>query len=203
MTNHATEQIIALLAQGISTGQVAAAVGVSDAYISQLKADPAVAEQIAAAKAESTVQDIAFDRKLERAEELALDKIERGLQFANIGQALGAFKILNAARKRTTGDAVPQTNVAVTVNLTLPESVAPKYVVNNQSEIVEVEGRTMISATPKSLDSILAARAAQKAPVGLPAVTDLEKAANRLEVLRPPQRRAARQLPAALHADLL
>ena len=63
---------ISLLAQGIPTSQVAAACGVDDSYISQLKADPEVQQKIAEARAGHAVTDAKFDDTLERAEALAL-----------------------------------------------------------------------------------------------------------------------------------
>lgn len=199
------DKAIALLAQGLSTSQVAAACGVSDSYISQLRDDPAVAETLAAAGAELTLADMAFDSRLEKAEATALERIEKSLGFANMGQALAAFRILNGARKRQDGAAPGvSTSVTVNVNLTLPAAATARYVTSAQNEIIEVEGKTMLSATAKSLDQILAQRAGLTDNVGtsLPAVTAMEKAANRLENLRPPMARAPRRIPSALSSML-
>jgi hypothetical protein len=205
ISNHLVkDQAISLLMAGVSTSQVASTCGVSDSYISQLKADPAVAEQLLSAGVALTVKDIEFDSRLESAEDLALQRIEKSLGYANMGQALMAFKVLNSARKRKDGAAPTgggAGNVSVTVNLTLPAAASARYITNSSNEIVEVEGRTMLSATPKSLDAILAARATATAT--LPGVTILEKAAYRLDGLRPPQARAPRLAPVSLSADIL
>lgn len=199
------DQAIALIVQGLSTSQIAAACGVDDSYISQLRADPAVASAAAAAGVELTLADMQFDSKLEKAENMALEKIESGLRFANMGQALQAFRILNGAKKRKDTGVVPGTapGVSVTVNLTLPASVLTNYVTNSSNEIIEVEGKTMISATAKSLDQILAARAGTTQSAALPQLTGLERAAMKLDGLRPPVYRAPRRLPTELSADVL
>lgn len=194
------EYAISLLAQGISTSQVAAAVGVDDSYISQLRADPEVQQSIAVARSEHAIADTQFDSTLERAESLALEKIEKNLPFANMGQALAAFRILNGARRRKDQFAQPEQHVSVTVSLTLPQATIPRYVTNSQNEIIEVEGQTMISATPKTLDQILAARADGAL---LPKVTEVEKAANMLDMLKSTPRQAPRKLPPQLSADML
>lgn len=194
------EYAISLLAQGISTSQVAAAVGVDDSYISQLRADPEVQQSIAVARSEHAVADTQFDNTLERAESLALEKIEKNLPFANMGQALAAFRILNGARRRKDQFAQTEQHVSVTVSLTLPQATIPRYVTNSQNEIIEVEGQTMISATPKTLDQILAARADGAL---LPKVTEVEKAANMLDMLKSTPRQAPRKLPPQLSADML
>ena len=194
------EYAISLLAQGISTSQVAAACGVDDSYISQLRADPEVQSAIAQARGEHAIADTQFDSTLERAESLALEKIEKNLPFANMGQALAAFRILNGARRRKDQFAQTEHNVSVTVALTLPQAAIPRYITNTKNEIIEVEGQTMISATPKTLDDILSARATGNM---LPKITELEKAANRLDTLSAPVMRTAKRLPPELSADML
>ena len=194
------EYAISLIAQGIPTSQVAAACGVDDSYISQLKADPEVQQRVAEARAEHVVADSQFDNTLERAESLALEKIEKNLPFANMGQALAAFRILNGARRRKDQFAQTEHNVSVTVALTLPQAAIPRYITNTKNEIIEVEGQTMLSATPKTLDDILSARATGAL---LPKITELEKAANRLDTLTAPVVRTAKRLPPELSADML
>ena len=191
---------VSLIAQGIPTSQVAAACGVDDSYISQLKADPEVQQRVAEARAEHVVTDAKFDDTLERAEALALEKIEKNLPFANMGQALAAFRILNGARRRKDQFAQTEHNVSVTVALTLPQAAIPRYITNTKNEIIEVEGQTMLSATPKTLDDILSARATGSM---LPKITELEKAANRLDTLSAPVMRTAKRLPPELSADML
>jgi hypothetical protein len=191
---------VSLIAQGIPTSQVAAACGVDDSYISQLKADPEVQQRVAEARAGHVVADSQFDNTLERAEALALEKIEKNLPFANMGQALAAFRILNGARRRKDQFAQTEHNVSVTVALTLPQAAIPRYITNTKNEIIEVEGQTMLSATPKTLDDILSARATGSM---LPKITELEKAANRLDTLSAPVMRTAKRLPPELSADML
>lgn len=205
--NSTKEHIIALLSQGISAAQVAAAAGVSESYISQLRADPELSALISTQAVDKIEKNTAFDNTLERAELLALEKIEKNLPFANMGQAMAAFRILNSARKRTDAfGAAQDQSTSITVNLTLPAAAAAKYVVNTSNEIVEVEGQTMITATAKSLDGILAQRAS--AQLQQPVVTSLNRAAGMLAQVSPfnnmqPVPRPVRQLPAALSADVL
>jgi transcriptional regulator with XRE-family HTH domain len=199
------EHAIALLAQGIPTSQVAAACGVSDAYISQLKADDEVQSQILAKQAAHTSADLEFDQTLEDAEALALDKIKKNLPFANMGQALAAFRVLNGARRRKDEIAQTDNSVSLTVNLTLPAAALPRYITNSSNEIVEVEGKTMISASAKTLDQILAARSG--GDTSLPQTTALEKAADILDRLSAPKSMIpvakVRRSPLPLSADVL
>lgn len=207
MSTVSTDLIIDYLAQGIPTSAIAAAVGCTDSYISQIKALPETQEQIAARQVAHTVADVEFDTRLERTESAALDKIEQNLPFANLGQALAAFRILNSARRRKDGILQPEVGGSTTVNvtLTLPAVAIPRYVTSQQNEIIEVEGKTMMTATPKSLDSVLSARAGTLSLESQqPMVATLNRAANILQGISTPRAQAsARKLPPALSADVL
>lgn len=200
--NATKEHIISLLSQGVPATQVAAAAGVTESYISQLRADPELAALIATQETAKLEKNTVFDNTLERAELMALEKIEKNLPFANMGQAMAAFRILNSARKRSDAFATPaDTSTNITVNLTLPASAAARYVVNSSNEIVEVEGQTMITATAKSLDTMLAQRAG--AALLQPATQTLNRAANMLANIKPLAARPVRKLPLSLNADIL
>lgn len=204
------DQIIKMLADGIPGVQIAASLGVDESYISQLRNDPEVQEQIQALAGERTAADMKFDDLLAQAEMTALERISRNLPHANMGQSLMAFRTLNDAKKRRDATAPgAAANQAGNVTLVFPQQTIIHYVTNRQNEIVEVEGKTMLSATPKSLDDILAARAGNKDTKLLPMVTDLELAAERLDALVPPRvappraQKVARRLPPELSADIL
>lgn len=195
------EHAISLLSQGIPPGQVAASCGVDPSYISQLSADPNVQAQIAAARADRAVEDVSFDSTLEKAERMALDKIEQNMRFATIGQALAAFRVLNGARRRKDAFAQPNEGLTVNVNLTLPAMAVPQYIANDRNEIVEVDGQTLVSATAESLDQLLAKRAIAKM---LPKTSEIEKAATLLDNLQAAKLKpVASKLPAEISPDIL
>lgn len=199
------ERAIELLCQGVSTTMVADAVGVDPSYISQLRSDPAVAVKISEALSQQTLEDVKHDSLIDKCEELALQRIEKTIGYANFGQTLAAFKILNSATRRQQKGGPSGGNITnVTVNLTLPSRAIPAYTTNEKNEIIEVEGRTMIAATAKSLDEVLAARATENSK-NIPQITDVEKAANILDILGAKQRTplAPRRLPAGLSVDCL
>lgn len=193
------ELVIKLLSQGIPTSQIAAAAGCDESYVSQLKADPEIARKVAEKTAVTTIADANFDERLDRAEETVLSRIEKSIGFANLPQALAAFRTLNTARRRKEGPlGPPVTNINVT--LTLPANAIPRYVTNSNNEIVEVEGRTLVSATPKSLEAVMAARINKPLE---PALTHEDKAAIRLGSLTPLPTRNPRKLPTELSIDML
>jgi transcriptional regulator with XRE-family HTH domain len=176
-----------MLAQGISPVQVAATLGVDPSYISQLMADEDFRSALELQKVERVQEDLDHDKKLDKAEGEYLDRITEKSKFANLQQSMQAFKILNGARRRRdTSVANASIQIGAIVNIHLPASAAPQYVVNAKNEIVEVEGKTMVSATPRRLDEILAIRngnTEQQKRAQLPGVTRVERAAVAIEKL--------------------
>ena len=181
------EQVAAYLAANVPVTQIAAALGCEPSYISQLKEDTEVRELVAQRQAQHTPQDVEFDLTLEDAEALALRKIRDKLPLANMAQSLAAFKILNGAKKRTE-EQVHSQGTKVYVNLLLPQVATTRYIANDKNEIVEVDGRTLLSASAEQVTGLL-----NKKPV---AATDvLEKAAARLGSLTPVAPREVKKVP--------
>ena len=159
----AKDQALTLLAQGLKQSVVASALGVEESYISQLLADEDFAADLRAKKQELSVADATYDTKLDRATEEALDRIETKLPFANLQQSLQAFKVLESAKRRRDRGTPGTESAGVVVNILLPTVIAPRYLQNQSGEIVEVEGQTMLSASPRNLDELVAARKQEKA----------------------------------------
>lgn len=200
------DQIIELLAQGISPSQVATVVGVEDSYISQLLADEDFALQVAEKQQALTERDIRFDETLQAAEAKALENIDRRLPLANLQQSLQAFKVLNTARHRKDSRIMPQNQGAgIVVAIQVPVTIAPTYVLNQKSEIVEVDGKTMVSASPKQLENLAAAKGITAPnPSRAQPTQKLLEAQEVLQTMNTaPTRRLSKAVPDSQLADLL
>lgn len=151
-----TEQlIIERLGQGWKQVEVARNLGVDESYVAQIAGDPDNAEEIRSKLAAVAEEHTKFDGTLDRTEEQFLMNIERRAKMSNMKESLMAFKILNSAKRRRDTMQAPKQETGVTVNITLPVSASVSYLTNAQSEIVEVEGRTMVSARPGQLEQIM------------------------------------------------
>jgi hypothetical protein len=194
----AKDIILSMLAQNIPATQIAATLGVSDSYVSQLATEEGNLELINQEKVKQTEGDIAFDRKLDIAEEEYLDKIQDKSKFANLQQSLQAFRILNSAKRRKESRIqAPQIAIGQIVNITMPVTMVPQMILNAKNEIVEVEGKTMVSATPRKLDEILLLRNGGTAPAKeqLPGITKVERAAGVLQTIENrPQRKRPKEI---------
>lgn len=207
----AREGLLELLAQGVSPVQAAAAVGVTESYVSQLLSDEDFAADVESRKVARTEQDLKYDQKIDAAEEVFLDNIERKASFANLQQSLHAFKVLNGAKRRKDSRVgAGSSGPAVVVNLVLPAQFIPQHVINANNEIVEVDGRTMVSAAPKKLEEMVQRRNPQllEAPKP-PEFQEISEQARRartletLETAQATQKPKMRKLTQKLPSDLL
>lgn len=210
----ARDSALELLAQGLSCSQTANTLGVTTSYISQLMDEEDFAAAVQKKRVEASQQDLAYDNRLAKTEEDFLGKLEEKLNFANFSQSLAAFRILNGAKRRKeVAQEIGGVSIGQVVNITLPTLVVPKYITNASSEIIEVEGQTMITATPAGLDDIVSLRKAAEtqavkdlsAATSLPArviLTGLERAKEVLNSVKPIARNT-RKVPNYMNADLL
>lgn len=187
-------RVAALFVQGVGTEEIANTLGCDPSYVSQLREDGEIARFVEEERGAITLRSAEFDDRLDRAEEKALEIIERNLPFANPNTALKTFHVLNTANRRKAALPGNSNNVAVQVTLILPQSALPQYVTNERKEIIEVEGRTMLSATPSSIEALAEARAGRNAK-NIPKLTAVEQAAARLGALGPVPAREPRKSP--------
>lgn len=145
-TDH--NQIQELLGTGLSNEVVATAVGCTPSYVSQLMSDEAFAAVVIAKRTTSLTANSKRDRKIDQIEDDIIEKVgdavDNGLIYKPL-DLLRAFTVLNSAKRR----GVPAHESLVInqtiVNLQLPERVVQTFTQNAQGEVVEVEGRTLVT----------------------------------------------------------
>ena len=147
-----------LLAQNIPSSQVAGILGVTESAVSQLLADEDFVAELDKKRLQLSEADEKFDQKLETAEESALDGVISRIKFGNLQQQLAAFRVLNQAKRRKDSKIQPHQGTGQVTNLILPAVIVPVYVVNKKNEIIEVDGKTMLSATQSQLKEIVKER---------------------------------------------
>lgn len=158
------DRIISLVGQGVSQALVAEATGVTPSYVSQLLQQPDVSAEVAAIRAESLEGDIAQDKAIDSAETAALKLLAQKMVFAKPGELAGIFGTLNKARRRAL---IPETADtagvgALNVTIVLPKQAAISLTMNSESQVIEVDGRTLAPLPSRELPK-LAARMATEA----------------------------------------
>lgn len=156
------EKIVELLGRGIPATQVAAAVGCDPSFVSQLLADEAVTAKVMSLRATHFSRFAEQDSSLDAAEAAALTKVGNLIPFiTRPGEAINAYRVLNAAKRRTSGT-LQEAAPAQTLVLDLPEASRVRFTVSADRQVIEIEGRSLTTMPARTLASRLEARNAAR-----------------------------------------
>lgn len=143
-----TRQAQELLGTGLSNEVVATALGCTPSYITQLMADPDFSAVVIAQRTLSLTANSARDKTIDAIEDTLLTKITECLDNGLIyrpADVLRTFAVVNKATRRGIPASESLTINQTVVNLNLPEKVVQTFTQNAQGEVVEVEGRTLVT----------------------------------------------------------
>ena len=144
-----TERAIQLLGNNIPAVQVAAAVGCTESYLSQLISTPEIAERISAIRYESLQQATARDSKLDSMEDKILTQLERAMPTVlKPMELLKALQVVNNAKRRglTPSEQTSQLQSAQ-ISRTLPTQVIKNFTVNVNNQVVGAGSQELVTAT--------------------------------------------------------
>lgn len=162
-------QIVEFLSKGFSLTQVSQICGCSISWVSEVA--ETCAEEIAVTRALVTIQKQAIDNNYNLLEEAVLERLQTVLPFeTNTGVLIKALQVLNGAKRRSEGETAgtSQTTVINQAVLVMPERFvrqqdrAAEIVVNGNNEIVEIEGRPLLSASANSINTMLNTQMAER-----------------------------------------
>lgn len=147
------ERALQLLGEAnLSNEVVASTLGCSPGYISQLMADDLFRERVSALRMQALTANSARDRKIDSIEDDLLHKLEELTQYiVKPGDALRAFQVVNAAKRRGLANhesTIINNNI---VNLVMPQVVMQKFTKNGMNEVVEVGDRPLITIDSNKL----------------------------------------------------
>lgn len=149
------DQIESMLVQGISPAIIANQVGCEPSYISQLTADDEFMERVNARKAAILTRGLDLDSMYDDIEAKAGAKLQSYIGMISDPMKLARIlQVANGAKRRSSAPIDTGNQNAVLVNIVLPQAILPHITVDNQGEVVNVNGTslvTMPSATFKSL----------------------------------------------------
>jgi hypothetical protein len=150
-----TERAIRLLGSGIGPVAVATTLGCDPSYISQLLMQDEYRDRVLALRMEGLQKQTVRDQKIDSLEDVMLQKLEDLIPYiTNVRQALQAFQLLNAAKRRgatgTGGDINFNTQVvAISLPPAAKEYFFPKT--NAQGEVVQVGDQVTVTANLQTL----------------------------------------------------
>jgi len=154
------ERALELLGQGLSTGVVASALGVTDSAISQLLADENFASDVQKLRFDSLQKSTQLDSTYTDIEEKLLETLEESLPLINKPRdILSAINVINGAKRRGLDSPDSGALEAKVVQLTVPAVLQQKFVVNIANQVTEVQGdqinQTLVTATAGDLDELV------------------------------------------------
>lgn len=168
-----------LLGSGVQAELVAVTLGCDPSYISQLMADESFRNEVVGLRVAALTANQSRDEVIDGVEDVLLEKIVASIDFiTKPRELLSAFNIINKAQRRGVGagnQAAIQNTVIV--GLMLPNVVQQRFVTNNQGEVIEVDGKTLVTMPPAQL---LRNLASQKENTDGAKAEDLRRLAARL-----------------------
>lgn len=160
-TTPTRERALALLGQGVGPDMVASALGVSVSAISQLLSQSEFAAQVADLRFRTLAKHNEIDQKIEKLEEMLLDKLENVLPYLTDPMKLvAAFTRINAAKRRglSAPEAIHQQNVVVSLNI--PSIVVNQFTrqeitVNANNQVVKAGAQDLVTIQSGKMNSLL------------------------------------------------
>jgi len=151
------DKIRDLLGAGLDVTVVASAVGCSVSYVSNLMADEDFAREVAEIKVTRLQSAAKRDEKFNSIEDSLLDRLTELIKspaftFTKPREILSALAVVNkAVRRGPAVDHSAENNSGIVVQITLPERVASKLVMNAQGEVVALDDQTLVTMPSNQL----------------------------------------------------
>jgi hypothetical protein len=140
------ERIIQLLGNGVSPAIAASAVGCSEGYISQLMSDEAVAARVSELRFSNLQAASDRDKKADTIEDALLGKLQEALpMMMRPAEIVRSLAVVNALKRRASSAPETMHIHNQVINLQLPQHTALRVQMSASKEIVEVEGRTLVT----------------------------------------------------------
>lgn len=153
------ERLLGLLAAGVSQTVAAAAVGVTDAYVSQLLDSQEFRDALSLKRVARLEQSVEHDDTIESAEKKALDTVVSKLPFVRSAtEAARIFQILNSAKRRNSQDVDKTPEQLQQVAIVLPKAAQVHIQVNTLNQVIDVAGRSMAPLPSSALPALAASR---------------------------------------------
>lgn len=152
-------RILKFMSGGCTSSQAANAVGCDESYARQLLMEPDFKAQIAQHLQQSFESAIETDKNYEHVE-LEMSKRLKSLvpYVISLDDTLKTIKVLNGITKKTGNANSSNTdgiNSTKPVTLMLPSVIINNFVINPNSEVVEIDGTELYTLNSNSIDALV------------------------------------------------
>lgn len=153
------ERALIMLGGGAPAHIVAQALGVTESAISQMLAEEEFAQQVSDLRYKSLTRHTALDDKYTSLEEKLVEKVEKLLPLMTKPRdVVATLTAINNTKRRGAQVMNGATQGSKVVSLTIPVTIAHKFVSNVNNQVIEVqdgeESRSLITAASSSLDTL-------------------------------------------------
>lgn len=139
-------RILQMLANGMKATDITDVVDVTASRISQLQAEPEFKRELEELRFAKTKNNINRDEQMDRIEDKLLDQLERTVSLIVDPMKLTRIlKDVNSCKRRAGGNLNSQAAPTTIIQLNVGQSILNRYTVNANSEVVAVDGRTMLT----------------------------------------------------------
>lgn len=154
------ERIKKLLVHIPDHTRVAHLAGVDVSYISQLMADEVFKESVLAERIMAGEAKVRMDDSADSMEQLLLDKLKRALpMMVKPMEIVRAYEVLNKAKRKVdTGTLGSSQEGGTVLSLRIPKHTALRFRVDSRGEVIEVEGRPLVTMPSTGLLKLMGER---------------------------------------------
>lgn len=160
---------LTLLGQSIPPSQVAAALGVSEARISQLVSDPEFSAKVFELRYQSLIKHNARDATYDTIEDKLAKKLSDLLPLMmRPMEVLKAISVINSVKRRglNSSDQLVATKQVVTLNIS--PTLVQHFTTNVNNQIVSVSGKDLTTVQSGNMQKLVESSKALANPLGLP-----------------------------------
>lgn len=158
--SHIREKAIAMLGSGTPASIVASALGVTESAISQLLSQDEFSKQVTDLRFKNLSRQTELDDRYTSMEETLLTKLEKVLPLMTRPRdVVATLTAINGTKRRGASNLAGTVGQSQVVNLTIPVTIAHKFVSNVNNQVVEVQDESgsassLITASSGSLDGL-------------------------------------------------
>ena len=146
------ERIIQLLGNGVSPAIAASAVGCTEGYISQLMSDEQIAARVSALRFDNLQAASNRDKMADSIEDSLLEKLKESIpMLMRPSEITRTLAVVNALKRRASSAPETMHIHNQVINLQLPQHTALRVSMSASREIIEVEGRTLVTMPSSQL----------------------------------------------------
>jgi transcriptional regulator with XRE-family HTH domain len=161
--NSLADRILELLGQGLSGSVVAAAVGVTPAYVSQLLEDEDFRLEVSIKRAGKAEAAVDRDNTWDKIEKAAIDKMAQLMpMITRPADLIRIAQIANTAKRTAKELEGTDSGAAPVVQLIVPQAAIIHFKMNAESQVIEIDARSTEALPTQQLQKNLAARRAAR-----------------------------------------